>query len=908
VKAPLARSARRAAGLIAVAVAAALLAPAAADAATYTVGTTTDVGGTCPTPSSGTCSLRQLILYEDGLTSIPNPTDTIVVPAGIYQLTLGQLLVNESVNITGAGARTTEIAQETTSGTARVFSIVGNPKVNARPTVVISGLAMAFGKADSTNGFFGGDVLNEANLTLSEDLIEDGQTTSGSGGGISNEGGTLTLTHSLVWQNSSTNPNGGGDSGGIQNYGDTTVGAGQLSIDNSTIADNTSALGGGIFSWCAGANGACSSTGATNTTKITNSTIAFNNGGTRGTTGGGLLVSQGTISVENSIVASNTVTSPTTGSQTASNCGSSSPGVITSLGYNIETAADCGFKATGDLQNTDPGFLTGGLQFNVGNTETFALKGNSPAVDAIPTTAAGCSGTDQRDVPRPQGTGCDIGAYELFQPVEGQQFTAAVGQVGATSATINWGDGTSSAAQIDPTTHQASGTHTYTEEGIYHATINWTNSDGAPQTTPVDVKVADALLTATGNAISTTAAVSVNAKVATFTDADPGGTTTDYTAAINWGDGTPASAGTIASSPLGFVVDGTHTYANSGSYPTTISIFDSGGSRTVAHGTATVGAVPASVLTGTPSIGATTAAFIGSVNPNGLPTTAVFQFGLDTKYTGAGPVAFTQSTPVQTVGSDFTTHTFSASVSGLVPNALYHVRLVATNSAGTTIGPDVTFTTLRTAPPPNPTLGKTFNIAPVSGVVLILLHGELVPLTELQQIPKNTLIDALHGTLSLTITVPSGPAGAHDAATKGKKPKSKVNTQKGTFSGAIFKITQATGGANKGLATLTLVEGAFSGAPTYATCKAHKAGEPTASAASSKTLQLLHASAHGKFRTSGRYSAATVRGTKWTIADRCDGTLTHDITDSVAVTDFVRHKTIVLHAGHSYLARAPKRK
>ena len=47
-----------------------------------------------------------------------------------------------------------------------------------------------------------------------------------------------------------------------------------------------------------------------------------------------------------------------------------------------------------------------------------------------------------------------------------------------------------------------------------------------------------------------------------------------------------------------------------------------------------------------------------------------------------------------------------------------------------------------------------------------------------------------------------------------------------------------------------------------------------------------------------------MRGTKWTIADRCDGTLTHDITDSVAVTDFVRHKTLILHAGQSYLAAA----
>ena len=174
-------------------------------------------------------------------------------------------------------------------------------------------------------------------------------------------------------------------------------------------------------------------TGANNTTTITNSTIAFNNGGSRATNGGGLLASQGTISVANSIVASNTVTNPLTGGQTPSNCGATSPGVINSLGDNLETAADCGFKAAGDLQNTSPGFLTGGLAYNGGNTETFALSGASPAVDAVAATAPGCSGTDQRDVARPQGTGCDIGAYELFQPVEGQQFTTVVGRIGATT-------------------------------------------------------------------------------------------------------------------------------------------------------------------------------------------------------------------------------------------------------------------------------------------------------------------------------------------------------------------------------------------------------------------------------------------------------------------------------------------
>jgi hypothetical protein len=218
----------------------------------------------------------------------------------------------------------------------------------------------------------------------------------------------------------------------------------------------------------------------------------------------------------------------------------------------------------------------------------------------------------------------------------------------------------------------------------------------------------------------------------------------------------------------------------------------------------------------------------------------------------------------------------------------YRCEVTATNAAGSTTQTSAPATV--TAPATPPLLGRLVNAAPVSGKVFVVIKGKLVPLTGATQIPSCAEVDALHGTVSLT-----------SATGRGKQ------TQTGTFGGAVFKVTQARGGKNKGLTTLKLVEGAFKGAPTYATCKAHKkALDASAAASSSKTLQLLRASARGKFRTSGRYSAATVRGTKWTVADRCDGTLTHDITHSVAVTDFVRHKTIVLHAGQSYLAKKPK--
>jgi hypothetical protein len=232
-----------------------------------------------------------------------------------------------------------------------------------------------------------------------------------------------------------------------------------------------------------------------------------------------------------------------------------------------------------------------------------------------------------------------------------------------------------------------------------------------------------------------------------------------------------------------------------------------------------------------------------------------------------------------------------------VPNALYHVRLVATNTAGTTFGPDATFTTPKAPAPPQPTVGKTFNVS-ATGVVLIEINGQLMPVTQLSKIPNGAIINALHGTLTLTTAAPGGAQHATLAAKKkGKKP-AKAKTQTGKFGGAVFKVTQS----HSGLATLSLVEGTTKGAPSYATCKAKK-GQAVA-ALSSKTLQLLHGSAHGKFRTKGRYSAATIRGTIWTIADRCDGTLVHAIKDTVTVDDLVLHKTIALRPGHSYLALA----
>ena len=71
-------------------------------------------------------------------------------------------------------------------------------------------------------------------------------------------------------------------------------------------------------------------------------------------------------------------------------------------------------------------------------------------------------------------------------------------------------------------------------------------------------------------------------------------------------------------------------------------------------------------------------------------------------------------------------------------------------------------------------------------------------------------------------------------------------------------------------------------------------------------LGKLWGNGKGKFRTDGKYSSATVRGTIWLVQDECDGTLTRVKRGTVQVRDIKRRKTITVKAGHTYLARAQR--
>jgi hypothetical protein len=91
---------------------------------------------------------------------------------------------------------------------------------------------------------------------------------------------------------------------------------------------------------------------------------------------------------------------------------------ITSLDHNLSDDASCSLGGAHDLDNTAAGLDPAGLASNGGTTQTIALQPGSAAMNAVPivdcTDAHGNPvATDQRGSPRPVGSGCEIGAWEL---------------------------------------------------------------------------------------------------------------------------------------------------------------------------------------------------------------------------------------------------------------------------------------------------------------------------------------------------------------------------------------------------------------------------------------------------------------------------------------------------------------
>jgi uncharacterized delta-60 repeat protein len=174
------------------------------------------------------------------------------------------------------------------------------------------------------------------------------------------------------------------------------------------------------------------------------------------------------------------------------------------------------------------------------------------------------------------------------------------------SGTINWGDGTSSNPDVTTFTssnvtggagsYTIGASHLYAEDGSYSITIVVNDAGGNTVTLGATASVKDATLTGgTASPTTGTEGVAMSTLTATFTDANTGAPTSDFSGTINWGDGTSSNpdvttftSGNVTGSAGSYTIGASHLYAEDGSYPITIVVNDAAGSTATIGGTATV--------------------------------------------------------------------------------------------------------------------------------------------------------------------------------------------------------------------------------------------------------------------------------------------------------------------------------
>jgi hypothetical protein len=290
----------------------------------------------------------------------------------------------------------------------------------------------------------------------------------------------------------------------------------------------------------------------------------------------------------------------------------------------------------------------------------------------------------------------------------------------------------------------------------------------------------------------------------------------------------------------------------------------------------------------------------GKINPQERPTSYHFDWGLSATYGSM--------TPETPAGKGESGVAAAATLTGLQPDTTYHFRVVAKSDKGTTNGADLTFTTRAAADDPatpggddpatpsgddpatppggdlgsgsEPQLGEQFAAAPATGSVLVDEPGPagFKPLPDGAAVPVGSVVDARRGTVAITTELDSG------------------RTQTARFWGAVFKVRQRSD--EGGLTEIVLRD-------ALPSCRAPASAGKIAASASRKRRRhgLWGRDTRGRWRTRGRGSQASTRGTRWYTEERCEGTYTKVTEGAVEVRDFRAKRTVLVKAGHSYLAR-----
>ncbi|HET6879509.1 MAG TPA: TIGR03118 family protein, partial [Pirellulales bacterium] len=266
-----------------------------------------------------------------------------------------------------------------------------------------------------------------------------------------------------------------------------------------------------------------------------------------------------------------------------------------------------------------------------------------------PLTSSDGSTTIAYPIPRPQGQLGEIVApatptlsavATTLTAREGVPFQAEVAAFGSTqppspqanplpdySATIAWGDGAVSPGTVEATGNGGflvAGKHAYAEEGTQTYVVTINDKAGDTVTGQGTVTIDDPPLLAVGVPVSVTTGTTVSGStMAVFVDLGGAESLSDYSATIDWGDGTPPSPGmigtatandTAAAAPLlsstasdanlslsaaaalqKLIVTGDHSYASNGSYWAMITVTDDGGSKVAVRSLVVVGGAATNV-------------------------------------------------------------------------------------------------------------------------------------------------------------------------------------------------------------------------------------------------------------------------------------------------------------------------
>ena len=210
-----------------------------------------------------------------------------------------------------------------------------------------------------------------------------GNSSDAAGGGILNDGGTMSILTSTISGNAVIAGATSAFGGGISNAPDTNGDTATLKMVNDTLAGNRA--GGGAT---AGFGGGLDNEAQASAT-LTNVTVSHNRAGTTGTGGG--LYNNGQAALRGTILAGNTA------ANAQSNCGL--PVALTSNGYNLSSDSTCGLTGIGDQTAVNP--AAGGARQQRRAHPDHGAQGRQPRHRRRPVLPATQDRPARRQAPRP---------------------------------------------------------------------------------------------------------------------------------------------------------------------------------------------------------------------------------------------------------------------------------------------------------------------------------------------------------------------------------------------------------------------------------------------------------------------------------------------------------------------------